>query len=65
MRTGSSNVKRKDGREMHRLTIYLPVDLARQLRVCCALSDQDMSRFVTEAVRQKLADDSSDTQSKR
>lgn len=65
MRNGGSNVKRRDGRELHRLTIYLPVDLARQLRVFCALSDQEMSRFVTEAVRQKLADDNSDTQSKR
>lgn len=65
MPNGGSNVKRKDGRELHRLTIYLPVDLARQLRVFCALSDQEMSRFVTEAVRQKLADDNSDTQSKR
>ncbi|MDD5672343.1 MAG: hypothetical protein PHN49_11970 [Candidatus Omnitrophica bacterium] len=60
-----SNVKRKDGRELHRLTIYLPIELARQLRIHCAETDSQMSHFVTEAIRQRLADDQESTTSTR
>lgn len=45
---------RKDGRTLRRMTLYLPVDLARRLAVHCAESDTDMSTVVTEALRKHL-----------
>lgn len=45
---------RKDGRTLRRMTLYLPVDLARRLAVHCAESDMDMSTVVTEALRKHL-----------
>ncbi len=41
---------RKDGRELRRMTIYLPTGLARRLAVYCAERDVDMSDVVAEAV---------------
>lgn len=45
---------RKDGRTLRRMTLYLPVELARRLAVHCAETDTDMSNVVTEAVRKHL-----------
>jgi hypothetical protein len=45
---------RKDGRELRRMTLYLPSDLARRLAVHCAEHDLEMSEVVTAAVRQHL-----------
>ena len=51
------HVERKDGRTLKRMTLYLPVDLARLLAVHCAEREIDMSAVVTEAVRRHLASD--------
>jgi hypothetical protein len=50
----SAIVERKDGRELRRMTIYLPVKLAKRLAVHCAENDQDMSSVVVEAVSHHL-----------
>ena len=47
-------LSRKDGRTLRRMTLYLPVDLARKLAVFCAEQDTDMSTVVTEALRKQL-----------
>lgn len=47
-------VLRADGRERRRMTVYLPVDLAKQLAVRAAETDLDMSDVVTEALEDKL-----------
>ena len=47
---------RKDGRELRRMTLYLPSDLARRLAVHCATHDLEMSEVVTAAVRRHLDD---------
>lgn len=45
---------RKDGRELRRMTLYLPSELARRLAVHCAELDLEMSDVVTAAVRVHL-----------
>jgi hypothetical protein len=45
---------RSDGREVRRLTLYLPADLAKRLAVFCAEHDADMSDVVSEAVSKRL-----------
>ena len=45
---------RKDGRELRRMTLYLPSELARRLAVYCAELDLEMSDVVTAAVRVHL-----------
>jgi hypothetical protein len=54
--TSKATVQRKDGRELRRMTVYLPADLAGRLRVCCAGRDVDVSEFVAEAVAAKLGE---------
>jgi hypothetical protein len=49
-----SVLTRSDGRELRRLTIYLPADLAKRLAVHCAEHDEDMSTVVSEAVASRL-----------
>lgn len=49
-----SVVCRKDGRHLKRATVYLPVDLARQLAVHCAETDGDLSATVTRAISRYL-----------
>jgi hypothetical protein len=49
-----THVSRKDGRTLKRMTLYLPVELARHLAVHCAERDVDMSTVVTDAVRKYL-----------
>jgi hypothetical protein len=51
VRRSKSVVRRKDGRELRRTTIYLPTDLARQLAVYCAERDSEMSDVIAAAVR--------------
>ena len=46
----STVVTRQDGRELRRLTLYLPTDLAKRLAVYCAEEDLDKSAVVTAAV---------------
>ncbi len=47
-------VKRVDGRELRRMTVYLPTDLAAKLRVHCAGADVDVSEFVAQVVAGRL-----------
>jgi hypothetical protein len=45
---------RADGREVKRMTVYMPPDLAKRLAVYCAESDRDISDVVSEAVEKRL-----------
>jgi hypothetical protein len=54
-RTPPTHVSRKDGRTLKRMTLYLPVELARQLAIHCAEREIDMSAVVTDAVRAHIA----------
>ena len=56
VQTSKATVQRKDGRELRRMTIYLPADLAGRLRVCCAGRDVDVSAFIAEAVAARLGE---------
>ncbi len=47
-------VRRKDGSEFKRTTIYLRVELARKLAVYCAQTDRDMSEVIDEALEKIL-----------
>ena len=47
-------VVRKDGRELKRLCLYLPSQLAGALAVYCASNDRDNSDVVSEAVAKFL-----------
>lgn len=49
-----STVKRADGRELRRMTIYLTPELAKRLAVHCAETGEDMSAFVATAVDKAL-----------
>ena len=51
---GRGVYKRKDGRELRRMAVYLPVELARALMVRCAEQDSDVSYVVAEAVEKYL-----------
>ena len=52
----AAHVSRKDGRTLKRMTLYLPLELARRLAIHCAEHDIDMSAVVTEAVRRLLTE---------
>lgn len=52
--TRSAVVTRSDGRELRRMTIYLPADLAKRLAVRCAELDADLSAVIAEAVAKHL-----------
>ncbi len=54
---GRGVYKRKDGRELRRVAVYLPVELARALMVRCAEQDSDLSYAVAEAVEKYLRQD--------
>ena len=43
-------LERADGRQVRRLTVYLPAELASRLAVHCAKADRDLSDVVAEAV---------------
>jgi len=52
--TRSAVVTRTDGRELRRMTVYLPADLAKRLAVRCAELDADLSAVIAEAVTKHL-----------
>lgn len=47
-------VERADGRELRRMTIYLPVPLAKRLAMRCAEDDRDTSDVIADAVAKLL-----------
>lgn len=47
-------VERSDGRLRARMTIYLPPDLAKALRVRCASEGMEISEAVAEAIQKYL-----------
>jgi hypothetical protein len=47
-------VTREDGRELRRIALYFPVDVARRLAAHCATEDIDISSFVASLVRARL-----------
>lgn len=49
-----STIARKDGRELRRMTVYMPVDVARRLTVSCAETEVDISDVVTQLVSAHL-----------
>ena len=49
-----SLVERQDGRTLKRMTVYLPVDLAKRLAMHCVQNDRDVSETITEAVRRLM-----------
>lgn len=51
----STDVTRKDGRHLRRLTIYLSAELALRLRVFCAISEREYSEVVTVGLSEYLA----------
>lgn len=64
VRDGSSSAPRRaavmtraSGATVRRTVVYLPLDVARQVAVRCALEDVDVSAFVAEAVVRRLAED--------
>ena len=46
----SAIVARKDGRQLHRMTIYAPDDVWRCLRAYCAANDVEMSAVTARAL---------------
>ncbi len=50
-----SIVTRKSGKQLRRLTLYLPPELARKLFIHSAARDVDFSTFVAEGMTQYLA----------
>jgi len=47
-------VERKDGRQLHRLTVYLPPELDRRLRLHCVETDTKISEALGQAVENWL-----------
>ena len=45
---------RQDGREMARTSLYLPVEMARQLAMAAAMSDSDQTSIITAALQAYL-----------
>jgi hypothetical protein len=45
-----SSIKRQDGRELRKMTLYLKPDLARALAVKAAETGEDMSQIVSDAL---------------
>ncbi len=46
---------RANGATVRRMVVYLPLELAQQVAMRCALDDVDVSAFVAEAVERRLA----------
>ena len=46
-----SQVQRADGRELRRITVYLPVDMARKLLAYCGARDAHISDVIADLVR--------------
>ncbi len=52
--TRQAPLQRKDGRQVRKMTIYLPVDLAKRLAMHCTAVEVDMSETVAEALSRLL-----------
>jgi hypothetical protein len=52
--TSRAVITRADGRELRRMTVYLPVELAKRLRLHCAGADTDVSGFLGELIDERL-----------
>jgi hypothetical protein len=48
-------ILRASGRELRRIGVYFPSDVARELTIYCAEQEVEVSAFVVNAVRQQLA----------
>jgi len=53
-RSGRKRVQRADGRELVRLLVYLPPDLAKALDVYAAVHTREKSAIVTDLLRELL-----------
>lgn len=53
-RSPKSVLLRKDGRRLKRMTLYLPVDLARRLAHHCVERDSDVSAITAQAISHYL-----------
>lgn len=54
--TSAAVVERADGRKRRRMTIYLPPDLAKKLKVASAVEEKEMSDIVTSALQEYLSE---------
>lgn len=54
--TSKSVVTRNDGRELRRITVYLPVELARELMSYCGKQDRQISDVMCEMVNNLVGD---------
>ena len=45
---------RANGRTLRRMTLYLPADLAKRLRLAAVVEDVDVSTLVADAVSREL-----------
>ena len=50
----SSLRTQRDGTVLRRITVYLPVELAKEFMVHCVRTDEDMSRVATRLVAKLL-----------
>jgi hypothetical protein len=53
--SGRRVVARKDGRQLHKKTVYLGPDLARRLELCAVKAQRDQTEIMTEALEEWLA----------
>ena len=52
--SGLGIVQRRDGRVRRRMTVYLPPDLAKKLKIHAVIEDREISDVVAEAVEKLL-----------
>jgi len=52
--SGRTTFVRADGREVEKAQLYLPVELARRLRIHLAQQDRELSEFVNELIVKAL-----------
>lgn len=52
--SGLGIVQRRDGRVRRRMTVYLPPDLAKKLKIYAVSEDREISDVVAEAVEKML-----------
>lgn len=50
----TSYVERADGTELKKLTVYLPTEQARSLKIYAAQQDRDMSAIISELLTKVL-----------
>jgi hypothetical protein len=54
-KSSKASARLSDERGRRRMTVYLPEDLAKRLRIHCAESDSEVSAAVTDAVKRYLS----------